>query len=486
MQQSIGQQIARNSIAGVIGQITLRFISFGYTIAIVRQLGDENFGEYSTALALIGILTILADLGMANYVVREVAKDRNAISKLFGNMIVLRLILGSAVFFINILAGYILGYNSTIIFYIALGSIGLFLYALYGPLDAILQGLERIDLSVQLTIINQVIIILIGSVLLWQGWGVVGVFIASYIATIIVTVIAWNKTTKLTKLSINIDKKQWYALLLAGFPFAVTIFATMLSFKVDTVLLSLWRPSTEIGWYNAAYNLIFALISLSASFIGALVPSLSRHYQQDVQAVQQFFLQTVKILWIISLPISVGVTMESEKIVLLLYGSEYLNAARILHILIWVLPILNITALCGSITTVLHLERATARINLINALFNITLNLLIIPHFGVIGAAITTVITEFVGFVQYTWLLHDKIPIKNIISTFSNTIIPAGSMILVLWLNHHLDIFLTIPLAAVTYLGITFLTGGLRIAEVQIIVNTIAQALRKRAVASTK
>jgi O-antigen/teichoic acid export membrane protein len=269
--------------------------------------------------------------------------------------------------------------------------------------------------------------------------------------------------------------------LTAGLPFGIITFATMLSFKVDTVLLSLWRSSAEVGWYNVAYNLIFTLLILSSGFNSALVPSLSRQYRSDPAAVGRFYLNAIRLLWAVALPVAVGGALLADRLIVLLYGSAYAPAGPALRVLIWVLPALTITSLCGAITTVLHRERSTARINVVNAAFNIALNLWAIPRYGLMGAAVMTVATELLGLGQYLYLLRDAFPLRQLAHVTSAATMAALAMAAVIWLGWPLPLLPLIALGALCYGLLLVVQGGLSLAEIKLIGATIGgQLLRRR------
>lgn len=476
----VSQMVARNSLFGIAGQVALKLLSFCFTVVVVRQLGDQRFGVYATVVAFVGIFAVFADLGMAGYAVRAIAQDRRRAADLFADMLVLRLLLSLLVLLGNVGLAWMLGYPATTVALIGLASLGLLLYAIQGPLHVVLQGFERIDLTASYNVLNQVLFIACGGVLLWLGWGVAGVLVASFIGIGLTAIGAWRAVRRLTPLPLRVRPQRWPTLLVAGLPFGVTTFATMLSFKVDTVLLSLWRDAAEVGWYNVAYNLIFTLLILSSGFNSALVPSLSRHYQRDPAAVGRFYSNAIRLLWLAALPVAVGGAVLGDRVIVLLYGSAYAPAGPALRILIWVLPALTITSLCGAITTVLHRERATARINLINAAFNIALNLWAIPRYGLLGAAVMTVATELLGLGQYLYLLRDALPLRSLARAMIAALVAALGMACVLWLGWSLPLPLLVLVGGLGYISLLLMQGGLKLDEIKQIGATIGAELVRR------
>ena len=96
-----------------------------------------------------------------------------------------------------------------------------------------------------------------------------------------------------------------------------------------------------------------------------------------------------------------------------LYSSAYLPSAHGLQILIWDIPFLMYSSFCGNITTVVNKEHAAARIYGINAAVNIVLNLILVPHYGLVAAAAVTVITDLIGTIQFHFLLRKKLNLPD-------------------------------------------------------------------------
>src|SRR4051812_7675255 len=151
--QQFSRIVARNSAFGVVAQLAIKVLSFGFTILIVRQLGAADFGQYAAVLAFGGLFVFLADLGLSPYSVREVARWRDApagtaqASALFGNLLALRFVLALLAALLLIATAWLTGRPLVMIGAIALGTFGLMMYSVQGTSDSMLAGFERLDLS---------------------------------------------------------------------------------------------------------------------------------------------------------------------------------------------------------------------------------------------------------------------------------------------------------------------------------------------------
>src|SRR5512145_1823234 len=150
--QQFSRVVARNSAFGMAAQIAIKILSFGFSVLIVRNLGKEDFGQYAAALAFGSMFAFIADLGLSPYAVREVARwrdvpeGRTRTNDLFGNILILRLLLSLLASVLVICAAWLTDRPPVMIGAIALGCVGLIMYSFQGASDVILSGFERLAL----------------------------------------------------------------------------------------------------------------------------------------------------------------------------------------------------------------------------------------------------------------------------------------------------------------------------------------------------
>jgi len=227
-----------------------------------------------------------------------------------------------------------------------------------------------------------------------------------------------------------------------------------IAFSIDTVMLSMYQPEQVVGWYNAAYKLVFSSMFFIRGFSVAIVPSLSQTYIKDAAQVERWYYRSVKLIFVLSIPIAVGGTLTSFPLIRFLYTDMFLPAAVGLQILVWDIPLLMFTSFCGNMTTIVNEERAAARIYSINAIANIILNLYAIPRFGLVGAALVTVITDLIGALQFHFLLRHKLHLPDMTSVLVRTSAASVAMGVAVKLAGDLNLFLLIGLGAVVYGGL--------------------------------
>jgi O-antigen/teichoic acid export membrane protein len=455
----LGKTIARNAVFVTLGSVALKAINFLFSVYIVRRLGDDRFGQYTTVLAFVGLFQIFAELGMSQYVMREIARDRSKAPAYFWNLVTVRLLLAFAGIAIIWLFAALTGYPREIVIAIFIYTISFALAAFQAPLEAVLTAHERLGTVSTMGVLGQVTFVVLGGAFMLSGLSFTWLIVASVLSIIpVIALAAWTVRSKhVVSLPFRIDPRTWPGLVKSGLPFGIISLALTITFSLDTVLLSKFVTNDVVGWYNAAYRLSMALLFFFNGFSVAVVPSLSRTYIEDAEAVERWYYRSVKFILMLSVPIAVGGMLVAFPLIRFLYTDEFLPAASALQIIIWDMPILMFTSFCGNMTTVVGEERSAARIYMLAAVTNIATNLFAIPRYGYLGAAATTVLTDLVAAVLFYRLLSRKLKLPNLLPIAARVLAACLVMAGVVVLLRGVNLFVMVAAGAVTYLVLALL-----------------------------
>jgi O-antigen/teichoic acid export membrane protein len=354
------------------------------------------------------------------------------------------------------LAGVAFGYSSEIVLGIFIFTSTFLLAAILEPLTAVLTANERLDYVTGVRIVGRLVFIGLGSIFLLSGRGFISLIVASLLQMPLQIGLAlWAiRRHHLASLSFQIDPRMWPALIKSGLPFGLSTLMLTIAFGIDTVMLSKYEPENVVGWYNVAYNLVFTFTFLFRGFKEAIVPTLSRAYVQEPSQVERWYYRSLKTIAIISMPIAFGGTLVAFPLIRFLYTDQFLPSALALQILIWDVPLLMFNAFCGNMTTIVSEEKAAARIYGLNAAANILLNLYAIPRFGLVGAALVTVVTDLVGAIQFYLLLGRKLNLPNTGGILLRVLLASALMGITVWLAGDLNLFVLVALGVIVYLGL--------------------------------
>lgn len=452
----LAQTVLRNSIFGLAAQVMIKLLSFAFTVLVIRSLGASAFGQYAAVTGFGTVFLFIADLGLSPYTVREVARIRDMpdgqtrVAELYADVLTLRLLLSLAAGVLVISAAILTGRPTLMIGAIALNALTVLLYAVHGSAEAVLSGHERLDLIAGLQVVNQLIFVSAGALALWLGFGYYGLVLATMAGVAIMTVLTVRALRRHGVRRGPITRRRWVSLLRAAFPFGVIGLTLGISYRFDTVLLNIFRGDAVTGHYNAAYNLIFSLVTLSNVLNTALYPSLSRQAAIDPESLPRVYERVLRYLMLVALPIAVGGFILAHPLVGLLFGPDYGPAATLLSILIWVLPLMFLSEFLGYVVVIAGRETLVARAIIVSSSVNIVANLLLIPRYGALAAAAVTVATEVVLAAQYLWLLRDVLGRMR----WGDLLRSTGAvalMALLVYLARDLPVLLTVGLGGLLY-----------------------------------
>jgi O-antigen/teichoic acid export membrane protein len=242
----------------------------------------------------------------------------------------------------------------------------------------------------------------------------------------------------------------------------------------DRYLIVFFLGAAAVGYYSPGYSLGSTLAMISAPLMTLLPPVLSKHYDDNnIAEVRTILTYSLKYFAGIAVPCVFAVSVLSKPLLLVLTTQQIAANGYL------VTPFVAAgTALFGAyqvLVVIIALKKKTAIIGtiwILSAVLNFGLNLILIPYFGIIGAALTTflafllafVLTTHYSFRQFKFDINGRFIVKSI----------CGSSIMALFLlalspSGPLSIVLSIALAAVIYLTILLALRGFTIREIKLI-----------------
>jgi O-antigen/teichoic acid export membrane protein len=380
------QRIAKNTGVLLISQIASYIIGFFFIMYTARYLGAEGFGILSFALAFTGIFGVFSDLGLSTLTVREVSRDKSLATKYLENIAVMKIILAIITFGLIALMINLLGYPEQTIKVVYLVALSIIFNAFSGMFYSIFQAYEKMEYQSGGHILSSALMLSGALFAISQGFSVVGFASIYFIVSAIVwgysfVVCAW----KFVLPKIEVDWGFWKPTIKEALPFGLTGIFITIYYYIDTVMLSLMVPNANevIGWYNAAYRLVLILLFIPSVYFASVFPVMSRLFKTSEESLKFTFKRSFKYMTMIAIPIGVGTTLLADRIILLIFRSEFALATIALQILVWSTVFIFMSQPFG------HL------FNSINRVLNVVLNVIVIPKYSYVGASITTVATEF-------------------------------------------------------------------------------------------
>jgi O-antigen/teichoic acid export membrane protein len=386
------QKIARNvSVFFVANVLTLLlgFISLSIT---GRYLGAELFGVLSLALAFFGMFSIISDLGLSTLTTREVARDKSLITgiRIFLAILTFGLIVGSAM---------LLGYAPQTIYVISIVAISLVFTTLTAMYNSVFQAFEKMKYQSLGVVLNSVLFLCGVAICIKLSLDVVSFAAIYFFVGAIVLVYSWAIfRRKCSRSKLERDPVFWRSTLNTALPFALASIFSMMFFWIDSVLLSVFKGVEVVGWYSAAYRLMVVLLIIPTVINSAVFPAMSRFFVDEKKRLLVMRDTYFRYMVVIGVPIGVAITFFGHDIILLVFGTGYVNSVVALQILVWASVFIFLGSPFTNFLVSADKQVSLTKVALICLVENVVLNLILIPPFGLIAASLVTVLTECTSF----------------------------------------------------------------------------------------
>jgi O-antigen/teichoic acid export membrane protein len=328
----------------------------------------------------------------------------------------------------------------------------LILSALSGIIVSALGGHELMQYTAINNIISKTIWALVLVFIIKFDLGIIGMAVGTALTTLIGGIYLYIiYKSKFGWVKLIFDKKFWKKLFIEAWPFTLTGIFVLVYWKIDLVMLSFYQTDAIVGWYSAAYKLLELLMIAPVIIMTPLYPVFSRLAKDNKEKLQNVFKLVVRYLLIVMLPIIIGVMLVGDKIIVFIYGEQFINSAIVLKILIFATlfafinyPFLTLLNSTGD------QKRGTIQTG-VSAAANVVLNIFFIPLLSYIGAAITTVISEGL-FLLLSYIYIKKKGFKiNYLSIIIKPLIAALIMAIFIYYFSSLNLILLIACAGIIY-----------------------------------
>ena len=442
----------------LISQIIASICGFIWTIIIAQYLGVNDYGILGFAISFTGILGVLNDLGIGTHIIRHIATDYDSANHYLGNAIPLKSLFSTFNFGISLIILIIMKCDPITIEITLLFTIESIIKSFFALFSSTFQAFEEGKYqAIGNTIINLLLLLFV-VIVIFTNTGIFGITFAYILSNIIALIYIFYALKKhITKITIQFDKKFCKKITIAAIPFAIGGLLSTLYYSVDMIMLTPMVGNYATGIYNATYRLISILTLFYGVYTAVIFPVMSRMFKNDKKMLSISFEISTRYLMLIIIPIAVATQFYSTDIVVLFFGSEYVDASTPLSILIWTVCLVFFNASIATLLNASFKEMVVTKLNFIAVIFNIVLNLFMIPKYSYNGAAITTVLTDLLLLFLYIYSMKKIIsPSRTYYLNIGKIII--GSIILGIALYFlKLNMWIALPVGIMIYIGAIFL-----------------------------
>ena len=392
------KKIFGNSMWQIGEKIATMVISIVVSALVARYLGVEKFGLVNYIISIVSLFTTFSTLGMEKITIKDILDNTENEGKILGTSFFIRIIGGMVLIILSQITIYVLNGANTL--YQILGAImgSCMLFKAFEVIEYYLQSQMKLKTVSIIRFITAIIVAIFKILVIVFDWGPIG-FISSYLVDAIVAGILfyiYYKTKR--KCKWKLDKEYAKSLLSRCWYIAVAGLMTTIYMRMDQVMLgSMLNNTSENGIYSAAARIAemwyFVPMAIISSFQPAIMESRKNN---DKEAYINNMQRLYDIIAIVGIGFGILISLFGWIAVDILYGAEYSKASSVLLISVWA----GLFATLGSARSVWliseNLQKYTLVYTTTGAIVNLILNSILIPICGAFGAAIATLVAQFV------------------------------------------------------------------------------------------
>lgn len=463
------KKLAVNSVIQIVGKIIMTIVGLVSVRLLTTFLGVEGFGGYVTITTFLIMASILAELGLNVVLTTEIARSsQEDAERAISNIFTMRAVAVLAI--VGVLSSsvvWLFPYEPEIQRLIVFGSLGTMGFSLAQVLVGIFQKQLRTDRLTLADLLARIVLVsgIVG--LAWVDAISLSMVIAFYVLSGLVHFLFmyWS-AQRYYRFGLAFDFPYWKKVAKEALPLFIIVAFNLVYYRIDTIMLSVIQDDIAVGLYGAAYKVLEILITFPGMFAGLLLPILAKYYWEDQTRFQAVFRQSFSLLAGLALPVTVGGILLSEGILELIAGEAFTPATQTLQILFVGIGCIFLGNFLGQTLIAAKLQSRSMYISIFGAVFNVGLNLVLIPRFSYLGAAIATAVTESLVLVSYllvcgifakTWPRISASMVWMSVATLGM----AG----VLVLTTELHVVIQALLGAATFGGIMLLVGPTRLKQ---------------------
>lgn len=453
------QKIIKNTFWLTSGEIIGRALRIILVLYAARVLGAADWGVFSYALSLAALFTILADIGIGAVLTRELVRntenrERYLASSFFIKIIFLIITTVIIIFVTPLFTKFQL--SQTLLMFIAGLVVADNLRILSGSIN---RATEQMHFEAFTNIFTQAVIVLFGIWILRSMPSAENLGISYLVGSGFGACFGlWTVRTYLKKFFAKFDRQTIQQILDAAWPFALMGLLGGIMLNTDIIMLGWLRTIEEIGYYSSAQKIVLTLYVLPTLIGAAAFPSWTRLANKNKAAFGELLEKALKVVFLIAIPITVGGLITGSEMINLFFGQEYAPASIAFKILLLSLVINYPSAILGNALFAYDQQKFFIIYGGIGAVSNIILNFLLIPQWGIAGAATATVVTQILSN-MLSWRKMKQINNFSVLEKLWKIAIASVFMgIIALALQYwHITILISIPAAIIVYLAILYL-----------------------------
>jgi O-antigen/teichoic acid export membrane protein len=461
----VGHRIVFSVLSG--GGSTLLLAVLGAVVIrlITTRVGPTHYGDFVVALVFVSTVMLLTDLGITSITARDIARSPKEAGVILGQNLGLRLVLSAMIVPLVILTGFVVYRPAPLRWSIAL-------IALSVPFNVLMTlALSYYGASIRnylvsgIAIVQQVLYVAGVAIALATGQGIVGCSASYLISTAVASVIAFFAVRREVPFKPMFDLHRWRQILALSASLGAIQLINVLYLKADTLLLSKMASARAVGFYGVAYNFTNVILLVPTLVATSVMPLLATSAGERFAHLVRRMEHTLAVFGVVSVVLAV---LFAHQAVAILSGQQFQGAATPLKLLALSCYFSFLCTALGYAAVACNRHHRMIIVSAVGLALNVVLNVVLIPRYGINGAATATLISEFIALVGVRIVYARDIGSKLSLTKLSARPIAVGAVVvtfahyvLIRGWNAPISTVAWAPVIVILFLALLALTGGL-------------------------
>lgn len=363
-------------------------------IVVARYLGPEQYGLMNYVISYVAIFQVLADFGLDNIQIREEARDLAKRDSLLGTTFVLKLLFATIAVILITITSYIFEANADTFLYILIYSFSVILNTTWvarNHFTAIVWNEYIVKTEISRTIIGvavKVILLLNDASLIWF------IFSLIFDSVLLASGYLYSYSKRVDRIGKWVfDKELAKYMLSQSFPLLLSGAAIIIYNRIDQIMIGNMLDKSFVGIYSVAVRFVEVLIFIPTIIAQTVSPILVRIKKEDETRYQHMSELFVNITVWLCIILAGLVSVIAYPLVLFTFGESYIYAATILSVMSFKVVGDALSQTSGQLIIIEGIQKYASIRNVIGCVVCVVFNLVLINMYGIMGAALVSVLT---------------------------------------------------------------------------------------------
>lgn len=389
-------RVVKNASWLVFGKIAQMAINLIVGLMTVRYLGPSNYGLISYTAAYIGFFSSFCTLGINSILVKELLDENADPAQTLGSALFLQTVSStlSAVAILCIV--YVADHGDpTVMIVAALSGIGM-IFQVFGIFNYWFQSRLQSKISAVTSLIAYFITAVYRVFLLATGKSVTWFALASAVDYFCIAVMLYGAYCRCGGKRLRVSWKRAKELLGKSCHFIIAGMMVAVYAQTDKIMLKQIIGDAETGFYATAVSLCGVWCFLLSAIIDSLYPEIAKAHKSDRDLYIRRNKQLYAIVFYISVFVSAIITILAKPIVYIMYGEAYMPTVEPLRIITWYTAFSYLGVARNAWIVCEDRQRYLKWVYIVSAISNVLLNVLLIPRYGAVGAAVASLSAQVI------------------------------------------------------------------------------------------